>query len=61
MIRCMIVDDEPLASKLIATYIKPIHNLELLKICYSAIDATNYLNEHEIDLIHMKTLSGEVS
>jgi DNA-binding LytR/AlgR family response regulator len=53
MIRCMIVDDEPLASKLIATYIKPVHNLELLKICYSGIDATNYLNEHEIDLIFL--------
>jgi DNA-binding LytR/AlgR family response regulator len=61
MIRCMIVDDEPLASKLIATYIKPIHNLELLKICYSGIDAANYLNEHEIDLIFLDINMPEIS
>ena len=61
MIRCMIVDDEPLASKLIATYVKPIHNLELTKICHNAKEASVFLNEHEIDLIFLDINMPEIN
>ncbi len=61
MIKCIIVDDEPLACKLIATYIRPIHNLELFKICHSGIDAANYLKDHEIDLIFLDINMPEIN
>ena len=62
MIRCLIVDDEPLASKVIATYLQPIHNLELVRICHNSIEAFNTLGEEQIDLmfvdINMPDLNG---
>lgn len=61
MIRCLIIDDEPLACKIIATYLKPIHNLELVKICHSSIEAFNVLNEHEIDMIFLDINMPEIS
>ena len=61
MIRCLIVDDEPLASKIIATYLKPIHNLELVKICHDSIEAFNLMNESEIDLIFLDINMPEIS
>ena len=61
MIRCLIVDDEPLASKIIATYLKPIHNLELVKICHNSMEAFNTVNEHNIDLIFLDINMPEVS
>jgi DNA-binding LytR/AlgR family response regulator len=61
MIRCLIVDDEPLASKIIATYLKPIHNLELVRICHNSIEAFNVLNEDEIDLIFLDINMPEIS
>lgn len=61
MIRCLIVDDEPLASKIIATYLKPIHNLELVKICHNSMDAFNSINEHDVDLIFLDINMPEIS
>ena len=61
MIRCLIVDDEPLASKVIATYLQPIHNLELVKICHNSIEAFNVLNEEHIDLIFLDINMPEIN
>ncbi len=61
MIKCLIVDDEPLGSKIIATYLKPIHNLELVKICHNSMEAFNTVNEHDIDLIFLDINMPEVS
>ena len=61
MIRCLIVDDEPLASKVIATYVQPIHNLELVKICHNPIEAFNLLNTEKIDLIFLDINMPEIN
>ena len=61
MIKCLIVDDEPLASKIIATYLQPIHNFELVKICHNSIEAFNCLNEFDIDLIFLDINLPEIS
>ncbi|WP_316783462.1 LytTR family DNA-binding domain-containing protein [Pedobacter frigiditerrae] len=61
-LRCLIIDDEPLAHDIILSYIKDIPFLETKGQCYRATDALEFLNKNEIDLIfldiRMPKLSG---
>jgi DNA-binding LytR/AlgR family response regulator len=61
-LRCLIVDDEPLASDVIESYINKIESLNIVAKCNSALKAINILKEHQIDLIFldikMPNLSG---
>src|SRR6266540_2280073 len=61
-IQCMIVEDEPLAVKVLADYISQVPFLELQGIFKDAILATNYLRDHPTDLIfldiHLPKLKG---
>ncbi|GAB4417668.1 MAG: LytTR family DNA-binding domain-containing protein [Bacteroidia bacterium] len=61
-IRCVIVDDEPLALDVLASYIEKIDDLELLARVENAIDAFNLLNRERVDLlfldIQMPRLTG---
>lgn len=60
--RCLIVDDEPLAHDVILNYISEVPFLELAGQCYRATEALEFLNKSEIDLIfldiRMPKLSG---
>lgn len=51
--RCLIIDDEPLAHKIISNYCDNLSFLEIVKKCHSAFEAINYLNENEVDLIFL--------
>ena len=51
--RCLIVDDEPLASDVIENYINKIESLNIVAKCNSALQAINVLKEHQIDLIFL--------
>ena len=51
MIRCIIIDDEPLALQQMEGYIKKIPYLELVAACQSAIDAKEILEKEKIDAI----------
>lgn len=61
-IRTLIVDDEPLALDVLETFIERIENLELVGRCENGIQAFNYLQKGDIDLlfldIEMPTLDG---
>lgn len=61
-IRCMIIEDEPLASKVLADYIAQVPFLTLCGIFKDAILATAYLRENTTDLIfldiHLPKLKG---
>lgn len=61
-LKCLIVDDEPLARKGMEEYVKEIAFLELAGSCENAVKAAVYLNEGKIDLmlldIQMPKLSG---
>lgn len=61
-VRCLIVDDEPLAIRLIEKHISQIDSLEVAATCNSAIKAFEILNTHTIDLmfldIKMPNLTG---
>jgi DNA-binding LytR/AlgR family response regulator len=47
-IRCLIVDDEPLAIKVLETHIENIPSLIVTGSCYNAFDAVEYLKKHEM-------------
>jgi two-component system, LytTR family, response regulator len=53
MLRCIAVDDEPLALGLLADNIGKVPFLELVASCGDAFEATRVLQEKEIDLIFM--------
>ena len=61
-IKCIIVDDEPMALALLEGYVNKTPFLELRKKCPNAFEALEILNEEEIDLafldIQMPELSG---
>ena len=62
MIRCIAIDDEPLALKQIAGYIQKTPFLELAGLCESALQAVELLENTVVDLmfvdINMPDLSG---
>lgn len=62
MIRCMAIDDEPLALAQIMGYINKVTFLELVKGCSNAMEALEIVNKEQIDLIfvdiNMPDLNG---
>jgi len=53
MIKYLIIDDEHIAHDIIKGYCEMLPNLEFKANCYDAIEAIDYLNKHEIDLIFL--------
>src|SRR5258705_9955229 len=53
MIKCLIVDDEPLAQEVIENYIARIPNLEVVKKCSDAIQAFEVMKKEKIDLVFL--------
>lgn len=62
LLKCLIVDDEPIAIDGLAYYINKLDFIEVVKICSSAIEAEEILKTNKIDLmfldINMPHLSG---
>lgn len=53
MLRCLTIDDEPLALRQLAAYIAKIPYLELVRACSNALEAQQYLASHTVDLIYV--------
>lgn len=53
MIRYLIIDDEHIAHDIIKGYCDLLPDMQLLKNCYDALEAFDYLNKHEADLIFL--------
>jgi len=53
MIKCIAVDDEPLALKKLVTYIKKIPYLDLVAQCHSAIEAQKVVEQQDIEAIFL--------
>ncbi|SDS19114.1 two component transcriptional regulator, LytTR family [Polaribacter sp. KT25b] len=49
--KCIIIDDEPLALELLEDFISKVPFLELIASCSNAFEAANVLQEQKIDLI----------
>jgi two-component system, LytTR family, response regulator len=61
-LKCIIVEDEPLAVKVLADYVSQVPFLDLQGSFKDAILATEYLRNHDVDLIfldiHLPKLKG---
>lgn len=61
-IRCLIVEDEPLAADILKDYVAKIAHLKLVAVCSDAFQAMEYLSSQHIDLllldIHLPGLKG---
>lgn len=61
-VRCIIVDDEPLAIEILESYVGKVEQLQLLSTFRNAVSAFTFLQQNQVDLIfldiQMPKLSG---
>lgn len=61
-IKCIIIEDEPLAAKVLKDYISQVPFLNLLGVFKDAISANEFISDNQIDLmfldIHLPKLKG---
>lgn len=61
MIRCLVVDDEPLALDIIEDYISKVPFLELVKSTTSAIEGLSLVQNDNIDLVFLDVQMPELT
>ena len=59
--RCIVIDDEPLARELVASYLGKIDNIELIAQCGNAMEAFQLLKEKKVDLIFLDINMPQIS
>ncbi len=52
-LKCLIVDDEPIAQNIVKGYIADTPNLEVIGICDNAMEALKILQEHTVDILFL--------
>lgn len=52
-IKCLIIDDEPLAIEVIAIHLKQLEEIELVQTFQNPLKAFDFVKENEIDLIFL--------
>jgi len=60
-LNCIIVDDEPLARKLIADYVQKVPGLNLVESCAGPLAAMEILRSHKIDLLFLDVQMPELT
>lgn len=60
-IRCIIVDDEPMARDILTSFVARVSQIELVKSCSNAMEAFDAINNQEIDLVFLDINMPEVS
>ncbi|WP_100627639.1 LytR/AlgR family response regulator transcription factor [Algoriphagus formosus] len=60
-LKCIAVDDEPLALQLVCKYIEQTSFLELIGQFSSAIEALGFINQHDVQLIFMDIQMPDLS
>lgn len=53
MIKYLIIDDEYIAHEIVKGYCDLLPNMKLMKNCYDALEAIDYLNNNTVDLIFL--------
>src|SRR5690348_18258969 len=51
VIRCMIIDDEPIGREILENFVKKISFLELVAVCGDAFEALEIIESHPVDLL----------
>ena len=52
-IRCLIIDDEPLAREILRQHVDGVEALELAGLCSNAVEAISFLQQHIVDLLFL--------
>lgn len=52
-IKCLIIDDEPLAINVIKNYLEPIENFEVVNTFSNPIEGLNFLKNNKVDVIFL--------
>ena len=52
-IKCLIIDDEPLAINVIKNYLNDINDIVIVETFSNAIDGINFLKDNLVDLIFL--------
>ncbi|MFT3703846.1 MAG: LytTR family DNA-binding domain-containing protein [Agriterribacter sp.] len=61
MIKCVVVDDEPLAISLLNGYIKQHEALEMLDGFTDAIEAISFINNNEVHVLFLDVLMPDIT
>lgn len=52
-LKCLTIDDEPLAHTILENYIGQVSSLQLVGKCYNAVEAINFLHQNPVELIFL--------
>ncbi|WP_272151196.1 LytR/AlgR family response regulator transcription factor [Tenacibaculum aiptasiae] len=58
---CVIVDDEPIAREIIASFVNKVPNLELLTSCNNATEAIQVMQKNKVDLFFLDINMPEIT
>jgi len=58
---CLIVDDEPIAISIVKNHLQNFVNIEIAGECANAIEAIEFLGQHQVDLIFLDIQMPQVT
>lgn len=61
MIRCLIVDDEPIAIRVVASHLENVPDARIVATCTNAVDALRVLRSQSVDLVFLDIEMPEVT
>lgn len=60
-IKCIIVDDEPVAREILENHLGKLSNMQVLASCKNALEAFQAVNNHDVDLVFLDINMPEIS
>jgi DNA-binding LytR/AlgR family response regulator len=60
-VQCLVIDDEPLARKLLASYIVRVEDFEIAATCGNALEAFSFLQKNHVDIIFLDIQMPQMS
>lgn len=60
-LKCIIVEDEPLARNLLIEYVRKVSYLELIEACATPLSALEVLRNHSVDLMFLDIQMPEIT
>lgn len=61
MIKCVVVDDEPLAISLLNQYIRKYEGLEMMDGFTDALESISYINNNHVDILFLDILMPDIT
>jgi DNA-binding LytR/AlgR family response regulator len=59
--KCIIVDDEPLGIEILESYVKKMPDMDLIGKCNNALEASEFLKNHKVDLMFLDIQMPEIT